>query len=74
MRAFVLVRNVPFTSPSLLSQELEEIKERIKELEGISEENDEKFDDIYVSLTELAIKQKLAAKHHNPIGFIKPKE
>lgn len=26
------------------------------------------------SLTELAMKQKLAATHRNPIGFIKPKE
>lgn len=26
------------------------------------------------SITELAIKQKLVAKHRNPIGFIKPIE
>ena len=26
------------------------------------------------SIAELAMKQKLAAKHRNPIGFIKPKE
>lgn len=57
-----------------LNHELEEIKERIKALEEISEENEEKFDDIHVALTELAMKQKLVATHRNPIGFIKPKE
>jgi len=71
MRAFVTVRNMLQASPS---RELEEIKERIKALEEISEENEGKFDDIYVALTELAMKQKLAAKHRNPIGFVKPKE
>ncbi len=55
-------------------RELEEIKERIKALEEVSEESEEKFDDIYVALTELALKQKLAATHRNPMGFIKPKE
>lgn len=75
MRAFVAIRKYMIqTSPSSLSREFEEIKERIKALEKISEENEEKFDDIYIALTELAMKQKLAAKSHNPIGFIKPKK
>ena len=75
MRAFVVVRKYMLqTSPSSLPRELEEIKERIKSLEEISEENEEKFDDIYIALTELAMKQKLATTHRNPIGFIKPKE
>jgi hypothetical protein len=75
MRAFVAVRKYMIqASPSSLSRELEEIKERIKALEEVSEENEEKFDDIYVALTELAIKQKVAATQRNPIGFIKPKE
>lgn len=75
MRAFVAVRKYMIqASPSSLSRELEEIKERIKSLEEISEENEEKFDDIYVALTELAMKQKLVAKHRSPMGFIKPKE
>jgi hypothetical protein len=75
MRAFVAIRKyIVQASPLSLSRELEEIKERIKSLEEISEENEEKFDDIYIALTELAMKQKLTAKHHNPIGFIKPKE
>lgn len=74
IRAFVAIRKYMIqASPSSLSRELEEIKERIKALEEISEENEEKFDDIYVALTELAMKQKLAAKPHNPIGFRKPK-
>lgn len=74
MRAFVTVRDILQASPSSPSLELEEIKERFKALEEISEENEDKFNDIYVALTELAMKQKLAAKHRNPIGFIKPKE
>lgn len=75
MRAFVAVRRYMIqTSPSSLSRELEEIKDRIKALEEVGDENEEKFDDIYVALTELAMKQKLAATHRNPIGFIKPKE
>jgi hypothetical protein len=74
MRAFVLVRNMLQISPASLSGELTEIKERIKALEEISEENEEKFDDIYVALTELAMKQKLTTTHRNPIGFIKQKE
>ncbi len=75
IRAFIAVRKYMLqASPSPLSRELEEIKERIKSLEEIGEENEEKFDDIYVALTELAMKQKHAATHHNPIGFIKPKE
>lgn len=75
IRAFIAVRKYMIqASPSSLSRELEEIKERIKALEEISEENEEKFDDIYVALTELAMKQKLATTHRNPIGFLKPKE
>ena len=75
MRAFVAVRKYMIqASLSSLSRELEEIKERIKALEEVSEENEEKFDDIYVTLTELAMKQKFATTHRNPIGFIKPKE
>lgn len=74
MQAFVTVRNMLQTSPSLPSWELEEIKVRIKALEVISEENEDKFDDIYVALTELSMNQKLVAKHRNPIGYLKPKE
>ena len=71
MRAFVLVRNMLQFSPSSLSGELTEIKERIKALEEISEESEEKFDDIYFALTELAMKQKHTPTQRNPIGFIK---
>ncbi|KOH42833.1 hypothetical protein [Sunxiuqinia dokdonensis] len=61
-------------APSSLSGELEEIKERIKALEEIDEENEKKFDDIYIALTQLAMKQQLVVRSRNPIGFIKPKE
>jgi hypothetical protein len=75
MRAFVAIRKfIIQASPSSISRKLEENSERIKALEENSEENEEKFDDVYIALTELAMKQKLTAKHHNPIGFIKPKE
>jgi hypothetical protein len=75
MRAFVAVRKYMIqASPSSLSRELEEIKERIKALEEINEENEGKFDDIYIALSELALKQKLVAKPHNPIGFRKSKD
>ncbi len=75
MRAFVSIRKYMIqASPSSLSLELEEIKERIKALEEISEENEDKFDDIYIALSQLALKQKLVAKSHNPIGFRKQKD
>ncbi len=75
MRAFVSIRKYMIqASPSSLSRELEEIKERIKALEEISEENEDKFDDIYIALSQLALKQKLVAKSHNPIGFRKQKD
>ncbi len=75
MRAFVAIRKYMLqASPSSLSRELEKIKERIKALEEISEENEDKFDDIYIALSQLALKQKLVAKSHNPIGFRKQKD
>ena len=75
MRAFVAIRKYMIqAAPSSLSGELAEIKERIKALEEIDEENEKKFDDIYIALTQLAMKQQLAVKSRNPIGFIKPKE
>jgi hypothetical protein len=75
IRAFIAIRKYMIqASPSSLSRELEEIKERIKALEEISEENEDKFDDIYIALSQLALKQKLVAKSHNPIGFRKPED
>ena len=74
MRAFVAIRKYMVqASPASLSRELEEIKQRIQALEEMSDENEEKFDDIYVALTQLAIKQKQADKPRTPIGFIKSK-
>lgn len=75
IRAFIAVRKYMIqASTSASSRELEEIKERIKALEEISEEKEVKFENLYIALTELAMKQKLATTHRNPIGFIKPKE
>jgi ORF6N domain-containing protein len=75
IRAFIAIRKYMIqAAPSSLSGELEEIKERIKALEEIDEENEKKFDDIYIALTQLAMKQQLVVRSRNPIGFIKPKE
>ncbi len=75
IRAFIAIRKYMIqASPSSLSRELEEIKERIKALEEISEENEDKFDDIYIALSQLALKQKLVDRRHNPIGFRKQKD
>jgi hypothetical protein len=75
MRAFVAVRQ---GLPSITNnQELEELKNRIKALEEVSEEtlaaindlsedNRKEFDDIYLALSQLAEKKKLQQK---PIGY-----
>ena len=73
MRAFVAVRKYMIQTPSF-SREIEEIKERILALEEANEENDEKFDDIYIALTQLAMKHNKEEKQRTPIGFIKPKQ
>lgn len=74
MRAFVAVRKYMIqASPSSLSSELEELRNASRRWKNQRRERI-KFDDIYVALTELAMKQKLAAAYSNPIGFIKPKE
>lgn len=70
MRAFVAMRQYLLNStPSPL---LKELKDRIEALEDITEENEEKFDDIYLALAQLAQKNKLDNKPRNPIGFAKP--
>lgn len=78
MRAFVAIRQgLPQVSNN---KELEELKNRMKELEGISEEtmaaiNDlsedtrKELDDIYLALSQLAAKQKQPTKSHFPIGY-----
>lgn len=70
MRAFVAMRQYLLNStPSPL---LKELKDRIEALEDITEENEEKFDEIYLALAQLAQKNKQNNKPRNPIGFIKP--
>lgn len=77
MRAFVAVRRG--LSQVSTTKELEELKQRVKELEESSEEtlaaiNDlsedtrKELDDIYMALTELAEKKKLP--NRNTIGYI----
>jgi hypothetical protein len=70
MRAFVAMRQYLLNStPSPL---LKELKDRIEALEDITEENEEKFDEIYLALAQLAQKNKQNNKPRNPIGFVKP--
>ena len=73
MRAFVAMRTY-LAELASSSREIAELKERIMALEEQSEENKTAFDEIYLALSELALKQKLAAKPRNPIGFVKAKE
>jgi hypothetical protein len=83
MRAFVAVRSYLLTQ-STVSSEIKELWQHVKALEeqseeslralnDMGEENQTAFDEIYLALSELAMKQKLATKPRNPIGFIKPK-
>lgn len=70
VRAFVAMRQYLLNStPSPL---LKELKDRIEALEDITEENEEKFDEIYLVLAQLAQKNKQNNKPRNPIGFVKP--
>ena len=84
MRAFVAVRSYLLTQSSV-SAEIKELWQHVKALEEQSEENlraindlgeetQTAFDEIYLALSELAMKQKLAVNPRNPIGFIQPKE
>lgn len=70
VRAFVAMRQYLLNStPSPL---LKELKDRIEALEDITEENEEKFDEIYLALAQLAQKNKQNNKPRNPIEFVKP--
>jgi hypothetical protein len=73
MRAFVIVRNYLVQHAST-SEEIKALKERVKALEELSEENlraindlsedtGRSFDDIYIALSELANKQKTINPH-----------
>ena len=78
MRAFVAIRQgLPQVSNN---KELEELKIRMKELEEVSEETmaaisdlsedtRKELDDIYMALSQLAVKQKKISSSQNPIGY-----
>ena len=81
MRAFVAVRNV--LTAAKANNTLQDLINRIKTLEEISEEtiaaiNDlsedtrKEFDDIYIAMTELASRQKQNDKPRKRIGFVIP--
>lgn len=78
MRTFVAIRqNLPLVNSD---KELEDLKARMKELEEVSEETmaaisdlsedtRKELDDIYLALSQLAVKQRQVAKSHSPIGY-----
>ncbi len=78
MRAFCAMRQgLPIVKNK---DELEDLKNRIRALEEISEEtlaaisdlsedNRREFDDIYLALSQMAAKQKRLPNQQNPIGF-----
>lgn len=78
MRAFCAMRQgLPIVKTK---DELEDLKDRIKALEEISEEtlaaisdlsedNRKEFDDIYLALSQMAAKQKKLPGPKNPIGY-----
>ena len=79
MRAFVAVRKYLLSSNSP-AQEIEDLKQRVKELEessedtlaainDLSEDTRKELDDIYMALTELAEKKK-QLPNRNKIGYV----
>jgi hypothetical protein len=83
MRAFVAVRQLLIDPTAnevkLLQREVKELKEYIEEVfadyKDIDEDNQKSFDEIYLALSELAVKQKFISepKARNPVGYVKPK-
>jgi hypothetical protein len=82
MRAFVAIRKCLTAAKD--NNQLDEVMNRIKILEEVSEETlsaisdlsedtRKEFDDIYMALSELSNKQKAADKPRRPIGYIQPK-
>ena len=82
MRAFVSIRQYVLASDTK-NQEIDELRQRIQELESqgskafaindLSEDTRKELDSIYLALSELADKEKaesLKSKHRRPIGFI----
>lgn len=78
MRAFVAVRQY-LLSANNPTQEIENLKQRVKELEessedtlaainDLSEDTQKELDDIYIALTELSEKKKLP--NRNAIGYV----
>ena len=76
MRAFVTIRKILYSSPQKSIEErvkaLEEANEELlKDLNDLSEDTQNSFDDIYIALSEMASKHKKIDKPRNPIGFKK---
>ncbi len=79
MRAFVAIRNYIVTTTTVTA-ELAEIRAKLELLErndvetleavnDLSEDTRKEFDDIYLALAELAVKQKKANQPRCPIGY-----
>lgn len=84
MRAFVAVRqlitNTPEVEMKQLQTDVKQLKEYIEEVfadyNDINEANEKNFDEIYLALSHLAVKQDSVpdTKSRNPVGYVKPKE
>lgn len=66
MRAFIAIRSYVLQQGNT-SKEIEELWKAINDL---SEDNQKEFDDIYLALTELSVKQKETNKPRRPIGYL----
>lgn len=74
MRAFVAIRKTLYSSSSQSIEDrikaLEAANEELlKDLNDLSEDTRNNFDDIYMALSEMAATQKAIDKPRNPIGF-----
>ena len=76
MRAFVAIRKVLYSAtPKSIEERVKALEianeELLKDMNDLSEDTRNNFDDIYIALTEMAAKQKVIGKPRNPIGFKK---
>jgi hypothetical protein len=76
MRAFVAIRHAIYPAIPITIEDrvkaLEEANELLlKDINDLSEDMRSQFDDIYITLSEMAERKKLEDKPRNPIGFRK---
>ncbi|GAB6012361.1 ORF6N domain-containing protein [Viscerimonas tarda] len=73
MRVFVAVRSY-LVQQKIAPKEIEELRQRIDDLEDYNKITDEAISDLYMSLTVLAEKASdTPIRHRNTVGYVKPK-